>query len=233
MRKIPIVTFINKMDRDGKDPLDLMDEIEQVLGIPCCPINWPIGAGSRFQGVFDREKRELMRFVESDFGARKARREIVALDDPTFIETVGETPRQLESSSCSTGRQCFDLILSCGDHAGVLGSAMNNFGVELPDGYRLRPPSRPALGPRRGRPADFTFVFRSRRTWTEHRDRIAFTHRSGRFERGMSVKHVRTGRTLVLNRSLQFLRKSAPRSRRLSRGTSSGSGTGVLRIGDT
>src|SRR5262245_38284008 len=90
MRKIPIVTFINKMDRDGKDPLDLMDEIEQVLGIPCSPINWPIGAGSRFQGVFDREKRELMRFFESSFGARKAKSEIIALYDPGFVATVGE-----------------------------------------------------------------------------------------------------------------------------------------------
>ena len=90
MRKIPIVTFINKMDRDGHEPIDLMDEIERVLGIPCSPINWPIGMGKRFQGVFDRQKRELMRFVESSYGAKKAESEIVRLDDPSFIDTVGE-----------------------------------------------------------------------------------------------------------------------------------------------
>ena len=85
MRKIPIVTFINKMDRDGHDPLDLMDEIERVLGIPCSPINWPIGAGKRFQGVFDREtaRAHALRASRAT-AARKAESAIDALDDPTL-----------------------------------------------------------------------------------------------------------------------------------------------------
>src|SRR5690242_2876453 len=98
MRKIPIVTFINKMDREGLDPLDLMDEIERVLGIPCSPVNWPIGMGPRFQGVFDRRKRELMRFVESDYGAKKAQSTVIAETDPAFVSTVGEAAhKQLQS----------------------------------------------------------------------------------------------------------------------------------------
>src|SRR5437868_1869522 len=155
MRKIPIVTFINKMDRDGKDPLDLMDEIEQVLGMPCSPVNWPIGAGNRFQGVFDREKRELMRFVESDYGARKAK--------SAFVYKIQATMDQ------------------------------------------------------------------------KHRDRIAFTRIcSGRFERGMTVKHVRTGRSLVLNRSLQFLAQERTEIEEAFAGDILGLwDAGVLRIGDT
>src|SRR5262249_40791164 len=121
--------------RDGKDPLDLMDEIERVLGIPCTPINWPIGAGSRFQGVFDREKRELMRFVESDYGARKAKSEVVRLDDPVFVETVGEAAHkqllgELEPPDVAGTR--FELEpFRAGEITPVFfGSAMNNFGVE-------------------------------------------------------------------------------------------------------
>src|SRR5260370_17909132 len=218
MRKIPIVTFINKMDRDGKDPLDLMDEIEQVLGIPCSPVNWPIGAGNRFQGVFDREKRELMRFVESDYGSRKAKREVIAMDDPEFVATVGETAHaqlksELELLDVAGNR--FDLTrFRAGEITPVFfGSAMNNFGVEpFLDRFIDFPPpplDRQASGKTIvAESADFTaFVFKIQANMDQkHRDRIAFTRIcSGRFERGMTVKHVRTGRSLVLNPSLQFL----------------------------
>jgi len=135
MRKIPIVTFINKMDRDGNEPIDLMDEIERVLGIPCCPMNWPIGAGKRFQGVFDLKKRELMRFVESDYGARKAKSSVIALDDAEFVGTVGEDAhRQLlsELELLEVAGNAFDLgRFAAGQLTPVFfGSAMNNFGVE-------------------------------------------------------------------------------------------------------
>ena len=247
MRKIPIVTFINKMDRDGKDPLDLMHEIEQVLGIPCSPINWPIGAGSRFQGVFDRDKRELMRFVESDFGARKAKLAIVALDDPAFIDTVGETShRQLiaELELLDVAGNRFDLDrFRAGELTPVFfGSAMNNFGVEpfLDRFIDFAPPplARQASGTTIvADSAEFTaFVFKIQANMDQkHRDRIAFTRIcSGRFERGMTVKHVRTGRPLVLNRSLQFLAQERTEIQEAFAGDILGLwDAGVLRIGDT
>jgi peptide chain release factor 3 len=247
MRKIPIVTFINKMDRDGKDPLDLMAEIEQVLGIPCSPINWPIGAGPRFQGVFDREKRELVRFVESDYGARKAKSEIIAIDDPAFIETVGEpSHRQLTSELelLDVAGNPFDLERF---RAGTLtpvffGSAMNNFGVEpfLDRFIDFAPP--PLARQASGRtivadsPEFSAFVFKIQANMdAKHRDRIAFTRIcSGRFERGMTVKQVRTGRSLVLNRSLHFLAQERTEIEEAFAGDILGLwDAGVLRIGDT
>src|SRR5450432_2586633 len=218
MRKIPIVTFINKMDRDGHDPIDLMDEIERILGIPCSPINWPIGAGKRFQGVFDRQSRELMRFVESSYGSRKAESEIVRLDDPAFIETVGETAYQqllAELELLDVAGNAFDLArFRAGEITPVFfGSAMNNFGVEpfLDRFIDFAPPPLARLttgGVVEPTSSEFTaFVFKIQANMDQkHRDRIAFTRIcSGRFERGMIVKHVRTGRSLTLSRSLQFL----------------------------
>jgi peptide chain release factor 3 len=247
MRKIPIVTFINKMDRDGHDPIDLMDEIERILGIPCCPINWPIGMGKRFQGVFDRQKRELMRFVESSYGAKKAESEIVRLDDPSFIDTVGEAAhKQLltELELLDVAGNAFDLgRFRAGEITPVFfGSAMNNFGVEpfLDRFIDFAPP--PLARVASGNPVDPTsneftaFVFKIQANMDQkHRDRIAFTRIcSGRFERGMEVRHVRTGRSLTLNRSLQFLAQERTEIEEAFAGDILGLwDAGVLRIGDT
>jgi peptide chain release factor 3 len=247
MRKIPIVTFINKMDREGNDPIDLMDEIERVLGIPCSPMNWPIGAGKRFQGVFDRKKRELMRFVESDYGARKAKSSILALDDPEFVATVGENAhRQLlsELELLEVAGNPFDLErFRAGQLTPVFfGSAMNNFGVEpfLDHFIDFAPPP---LGRSAGGEAvdptssEFTaFVFKIQANMDQkHRDRIAFTRIvSGRFQRGMEVKQPRTGRSLTLNRSLQFLAQERTEIEEAFAGDILGLwDAGVLRIGDT
>ena len=90
MRRIPIVTFINKMDRNGLELLGLLDEIERVLGIPCSPVNWPIGSGAEFQGVYDRWSHRLFRFEKSEGGARKAPVQASGLNDPALLETIGE-----------------------------------------------------------------------------------------------------------------------------------------------
>jgi peptide chain release factor 3 len=247
MRKIPIVTFINKMDRDGHDPIDLMDEIERILGIPCSPINWPIGAGKRFQGVFDRQKRELMRFVESSYGARKAESAIVRLDDPSFIETVGETAHQqllTELELLDVAGNAFELDrFRAGEITPVFfGSAMNNFGVEpfLDRFIDFAPPplARATTGGvvEPTSPEFTAFVFKIQANMDQkHRDRIAFTRIcSGRFERGMTVKHVRTGRSLTLSRSLQFLAQERTEVEEAFAGDILGLwDAGVLRIGDT
>ncbi|HKQ69853.1 MAG TPA: peptide chain release factor 3 [Polyangiaceae bacterium] len=247
MRKIPIVTFINKMDRDGNDPLDLMDEIERILGIPCSPINWPVGAGKRFQGVFDRQRRELMRFVESDYGARKAKSALISLGDPTFVETIGETAhKQLlsELELLDVAGNAFDIgrFREGAITPVFFGSAMNNFGVEpfLDRFVDFAPSPLPRTtegGVIDPMSSEFTaFVFKIQANMDQkHRDRIAFTRIcSGRFERGMAVKHVRTGRTLTLNRSLQFLAQERTEIEEAFAGDILGLwDAGVLRIGDT
>jgi peptide chain release factor 3 len=247
MRKIPIVTFINKMDRDGNEPIDLMDEIERVLGIPCCPMNWPIGAGKRFQGVFDRKKRELMRFVESDYGARKAKSTVLALDDPEFVSTVGEDAHRLllsELELLEVAGNAFDLgRFRAGELTPVFfGSAMNNFGVEPFLDHFIDfapPPLGRSLGGEMVDPmsSEFTaFVFKIQANMDQkHRDRIAFTRIvSGRFERGMSVLQPRTGREMTLNRSLQFLAQERTEIEEAFAGDILGLwDAGILRIGDT
>jgi peptide chain release factor 3 len=225
----------------------LMDEIERVLGIPCCPINWPIGAGKRFQGVFDRQRRELMRFEEHGYGSRKAESSLIALDDPAFIETVGETAHQqllAELELLDVAGNAFNLdAFRRGALTPVFfGSAMNNFGVEpfLDRFVDFAPPPLPRTttsGQVEATSPEFTaFVFKIQANMDKmHRDRIAFTRIcSGRFERGMAVKHVRTGKTLTLSRSLQFLAQERTEVEEAFAGDILGLwDAGVLRIGDT
>jgi peptide chain release factor 3 len=247
MRKIPIVTFINKMDRDGLDPLDLMDEIERVLGIPCSPINWPVGAGKRFQGVFDRQSRELIRFQESDFGAREAPSTVIPFDDPSFIATIGEQAHatlrnELELLDVAGNAFAIEPFLGGAITPVFFGSAMNNFGVEpfLDRFIDLAPsPSPRAAGDRVVDPVGdgfSAFVFKIQANMDpRHRDRIAFARIvSGRFERGMTVTHVRTGRPITLSRSLQFLAQERTEVEEAFAGDILGLwDAGVLRIGDT
>ena len=89
MRGIPIFTFINKLDRGGKEPLDLLDEIERVLGIPCSPVNWPIGSGTSFYGVYDRWRKQVLHFERAEGGARRAPMTEGALDDEELREALG------------------------------------------------------------------------------------------------------------------------------------------------
>ena len=90
MRRIPIVTFVNKMDRDGRDPLDLLDEIERVLGIPASPATWPIGSGAGFQGVYDRWTQQVLLFERGERAAHKAAMQVSSLDDPAFRAVIGD-----------------------------------------------------------------------------------------------------------------------------------------------
>ena len=88
MRHIPIFTFINKMDREARDPYELMEEIEQELGIETCPVNWPIGSGKRFAGVYERNDQEVIRFIPVDGGKKEVETEILKADDPKLKEYV-------------------------------------------------------------------------------------------------------------------------------------------------
>jgi peptide chain release factor 3 len=218
MRGIPIVTFINKLDRVGRPPLEVMDEIEQVLGIPCTPLNWPVGSGTSFMGVFDRARRQLLHFERADAGARRAPMSVLDLDDPLVAETVG-------TRGAAEVREEIELIEAAGnefDHERFLagqvspvffGSAMTNFGIEpfLDRFVDLAPPPRTrrtTTGEISAQEPRFSgFVFKIQANMDpNHRDRIAFVRVcSGKFVRGMEAQHVRTGRPLALGRTLQFL----------------------------
>ena len=135
MRQIPIITFINKMDRLGREPLELLSEIEDVLGIPTVPVNWPIGAGKNFQGVYDRWQRRLLRFERAEAGARRAPVTECELDDPRLVTILGDRAHEelVENLELLDGAgDAFDrgLFLAGQQTPVFFGSALTNFGVE-------------------------------------------------------------------------------------------------------
>jgi peptide chain release factor 3 len=218
MRGIPIVTFINKMDREGRPPLDVVDEIERVLGIPCTPLNWPVGSGASFLGVYDRERREVLRFEREDGGARPAPMSTCGLDDPSLAEALGERGaaalrEEIELLETAGNQFDADRFLAGQVSPVFFGSAMTNFGLEpfLDRFVELAPPPRPRatsagqLDPTTPRFSGFVFKIQANMD-PRHRDRIAFVRVcSGQFQRGMeNVRQVPGDRPVTLNRTLQF-----------------------------
>ncbi len=217
MRHIPIFTFINKMDRPALDPLSLLDEIEQTLGLDVCPMNWPIGDGSEFQGVYDRASEMVYRFDRTEHGARRAPVNIAGIDDLTLDTLLGSGP-------AAKLRESVELVDVAGfefDRERVLageqtpvyfGSALTNFGVQLfLDAFvEIAPsplPRETSTGQVRAEDDAFTgFVFKVQANMDpRHRDRIAFLRVcSGRFEKDMAVKHVRLGREVKLSRPMRL-----------------------------
>ncbi|HEY7956503.1 MAG TPA: peptide chain release factor 3, partial [Polyangia bacterium] len=217
MRGIPIVTFINKLDRHGREPLELLDEIERVLELPCSPVNWPIGSGPQFQGVFDRFTRELIRFERAEAGAKQATMSTGALDDEALTEALGQTAHQHlkdELALLDVAGQSFDReLFLAGELTPVFfGSAMTNFGVEpfLSKFVDLAPPplDRPTSSGSLAAdaPRFSAFVLKIQANMDpRHRDRIAFVRVcSGRFEAGMQVRLGRTGKIVRLPAPQQF-----------------------------
>ena len=247
MRRIPIVTFVNKLDREGREPLELLDEIERVLGIPCVPMTWPVGGGRTFQGVYDRERRELLGFERAAGGARPAPLTIGSVHDASLREAIGPAAQRRlvdDLELLDVAGDGFDAPrFLAGEVTPVFfGSAMNNFGVEpfLDRFVLLAPPPRGRATSRGDvRPEDPAFsgfVFKIQANMDpHHRDRIAFLRvASGRFRRGMEVLHVRTGRRLTLARALQFFAQDRTLLEEAFAGDIVGLwDPGVLRIGDT
>jgi peptide chain release factor 3 len=213
MRSLPIFTFINKLDRPGREPLELLDEIEQELGLKTYAVNWPIGMGDRFQGLFDRRSGQIHLFERSAHGRREAIDTVMDLSDPQ-IET------RLEQDLYYQLKDELELLEGLGPeldleqvHQGKMtpiffGSAMTNFGVELfLDAfldYALKPEAyRSTLGKIPPTRAEFSgFVFKLQANMDpKHRDRVAFVRVcSGKFEKDMVVNQARTGKTVRLSR---------------------------------
>ena len=218
MRHIPIFTFINKMDREANDPFELLDEIENVLGISTCPINWPIGCGKEFKGVYDRKQREVSLFKAAMNGQKEVATKNIALDAPelkaeigdAYLEKLDEDVELLDGASAG-----FDLAkVQAGDLTPVFfGSALTNFGVETFLQHFLDMTTSPL--PRNSSEGlidpfkeDFSaFVFKIQANMNKaHRDRIAFMRIcSGKFTAGMEANHVQGGKKIRLSQPQQMM----------------------------
>ena len=218
-RGIPIFTFVNKLDHYGKAPLDLMDEIEEVLGIRSYPMNWPIGVDGDYKGIYDRQKSEIELFDADKTHGQEARKSRTGtLDDPDFVKLLGETDyNQLKEDIellDEAGEQ-FDLDkIACGELTPMFfGSAMTNFGVQdfLEEYLRLAPSPQPRkssdglIAPDDDRFSGFVFKIQANMN-PAHHDRLAFIRIcSGKFERNMQVWHERSSKVIKLSQPQQFL----------------------------
>ena len=224
MRDIPIFTFINKMDRDALSPYDLLDEIEKELGIGTYPMNWPIGSGVDFKGVYDREKSEIITFQHND-GLNAGIREVAAtkidLNDESLKDDLGEnlynTLRDDVELLDGAGYEMdLDLVRHGKLSPVFFGSALTNFGVEPFLEHFLKMTSSPL--PRNTEDGvvdpfsnDFSgFIFKIQANMNKaHRDRIAFMRIcSGKFEKGMEVTHVQENRKIKLSQPQQMMAQS-------------------------
>ena len=217
MRDIPIFTFINKMDREARDPFELCEELEKELGIETYPINWPIGDGKDFQGVYDREKRQIIHFTGHG-GAKAATATAVSLGDEGLDGLIGQNlhAKLTEDVELLDGAAAeFDLEkVRHGKLSPVFfGSALTNFGVEpFLEGFLQM--TTPPLSRMAGETVidsmedDFSaFVFKIQANMNKaHRDRIAFMRVvSGKFEADREVYHVQGGKKLRLSRPQQLM----------------------------
>ncbi|MBI5497727.1 MAG: peptide chain release factor 3 [Deltaproteobacteria bacterium] len=212
-RRTPIFTFVNKCDRLGRDPFEIVDEVEQVLGIRCIPSTWPVRSFSGFKGVYDRMHQRVVTFESGlDHGASRVETHEMELNDAALDTLVGEEAakqarEEVELLDGASGQ--FDLAaFNRGELSPVFfGSAMNNFGVEpfLDEFIRIGPTPAPRIaGDKVIDPVENVFrafVFKIQANMDRaHRDRLAFMRIvSGRFERGMRVWHVREEREIRLN----------------------------------
>ncbi len=247
MRGIPIFTFFNKLDRPGREPLELLDEIEQELGLKTYAVNWPIGMGDRFKGVYDRRHQQIHLFERSSHGSKAAVDTVVNLGDPQ-IENL------LEQDLYYQLKEELELLEELGGdldleqvHAGKMtpvffGSAMTNFGVQLfLDGfleYALKPGThKSTIGEVDPEYPEFTgFVFKLQANMDpKHRDRVAFVRVcTGKFEKDMTVSHARSGKTVRLSRPQKLFAQDRQSIDQAYAGDVIGlNNPGVFAIGDT
>ena len=218
LREIPIFTFINKMDRAGRDPFDLMSEIEDVLGIRSCPVNWPIGIDGDFKGIYQRDTRKIELYKGGDHGQTQVEVTEVSIDDPECESIIGhryyeKLMEDIELLDVAGDEFDMDKILAGKLTPMFFGSATNNFGVEpflrrflnytksptprVSDAGEIDPASEQFTG----------FVFKIQANMNPaHRDRLAFMRVcSGVFEKGMSVWHSSSNGTVKLAQPQSFM----------------------------
>jgi len=217
LRDIPIFTFINKMDREARSPYDLLEEIERELGIKTCPMNWPIGSGKEFKGVYDRTKKEIIAFTANN-GQREVESTEANINDANLEALIGSEHRK-------TLMDDVELLDGAGDDFDIeqvrhgklspafFGSALTNFGVEpfLEQFLNMTTPPLPrdssegVIDPFDDNFSAFVFKIQANMN-KAHRDRIAFMRIcSGKFEKGMEVMHVQENKKIKLTQPQQLM----------------------------
>ncbi|AFL74136.1 peptide chain release factor 3 [Thiocystis violascens] len=216
LRDTPILTFVNKLDREGRDAIEVLDEIENILKIRCAPVTWPIGMGKRFKGVFDLRSGRTHLF-SAQHGGRITQGEIIeGLDNPRMDEVLGDQAQELRDEMELVQGASHPLNLAdymAGKQTPVFfGSAINNFGVrELLDAFvEYAPPPRPRQTRQRlvdpAEDAFSGFVFKIQANMDPaHRDRVAFLRVcSGSYQKGMKMRHVRIGKSIQVANAITF-----------------------------
>jgi peptide chain release factor 3 len=260
MRGIPIFTFINKMDRFSREPLSLLDELENTLGIRSCPITWPIGMGDRFRGIFDKEANEV-HFFEKDEHANALKKlaptKVAGIDDPLIRDLIGapgdgtdtkkalhqELKNELELLDIAGDPFNAERVLAGNLTPVFFGSAMNNFGVQHFLEHFISIAPIPAARKTSEGPIEPTdklfsgFIFKIQANMDpSHRDRVAFMRVcSGKFRRGMDAIHGRLGKAVRLSKPIQFFAQERELIDEAWPGDIVGllDTSGELRIGDT
>ncbi len=218
LRNTPIMTFINKLDREGKEPIELLDEVESVLDIQCAPVTWPIGMGKRLKGVVHLLTGEVHLYEPGRNFTRQDSTIFKSIDDPAFEQRIGtavlaELRDELELVQGASHPFDIEKYLSGEQTPVFFGSAVNNFGVQLLLDFFVN--NAPAPQPRETTTRDVDpteekltgFVFKIQANMDpQHRDRVAFMRVcSGKFTAGMKAFHVRTGKELKLANALTFM----------------------------
>ncbi len=217
MRNTPILTFVNKLDREGMTPLDILTDIEETLQIECAPLSWPIGMGKRFKGTYNLYRKELNLFKPGEERVSDEMITIRDLSDPTLDDLLGSQADELREDVAllEGAANPFDLsdYLKGSQTPVFFGSAVNNFGVrEMLDTFvEVAPPPRPrqavdrTVHPEEDEFSGFVFKIQANMD-PAHRDRIAFLRVcSGRFERGMRVRHHRLGKEIAIANPIIFM----------------------------
>ncbi|KGA94941.1 Peptide chain release factor 3 [Leptospirillum ferriphilum] len=219
LRNLPIVTFINKVDRESLPPLTLLSEIEKNLSIRALPRNWPIGMGRTFRGVFDLVERKAHLYVAQDHGSARSEEEVTDISDSRFASTLSgigienEFWEEIDLLDSDIGLWDQEAFRKGHITPVFFGSALNNFGVELflKAFLRLSPSPGPHMsdtGPINPETPQFSgFIFKIQANMDpQHRDRFAFLRVcSGQFRKGMTAKNVNTGQEVRLSKTLQFM----------------------------
>ena len=247
LRDTPIMTFINKLDREGRTPISLLDEIETVLHIQCAPVTWPVGMGKNFKGIYHFYQDRIFLYQSGKNAEKQEARVIEGLNHPELAIVLGDTgARELrdEIELVKGASHALDLeAYLAGKITPVyFGSAINNFGIGalLDDFVAFAPGPRPRAAKEREvapKEAALTgFVFKIQANMDpKHRDRIAFMRIcSGKFQKGMKVKHLRIKKEMILNNALTFMASNRVHADEAYAGDIIGlHNHGTIRIGDT
>jgi len=246
LRTTPIMTFINKLDREGRDPIELLDEVEDVLNIRCAPVTWPIGMGKRFKGVYHLHRDAIHLFSPAHGGKVQKGEVVQGLDNPRLDELLGgqasELRDEIELVQAASNAFEHDAYLAGELTPVFFGSAINNFGISelLDDFVEYAPAPQPrettsrVVEPAEDKLTGFVFKVQANMD-PQHRDRIAFMRIcSGTFTKGMKLRQVRIGKDVKISDALTFMASDREHIETAYPGDIIGlHNHGTIRIGDT